>query len=110
MEATPAQLRKHTTRINAVLQEICDASNPAPLVQEVDGTIALARSCPGTLCREVTTDLGSRETALRLPIPDVRHPLFWIAIREQWDWKSKHRIRFRECALRLYAGAREEEA
>jgi hypothetical protein len=76
----------------------------------MDGTIALAKSCPGALSREVTTDLGVREIALRLPIPDTRDSRFWIAMQEQWDWKSKHKVCFRECGLRLYAGDRSEEA
>lgn len=110
MEATLTELRKHATRVNAVLQETCDASNPAPLVHLIDGTITLSPSCPVALRREVTTDLGLREIALRLPIPDARHPRFWVAMQEQWKWKSKHRVRFMECGLRLYVGERNEEA
>lgn len=110
MEATPTELRKHATRINAVLQNTCDASDPAPLVHLTDGTITLATSCPRALSREVTTDLGLREIALRLPIPDNRNPRFWIAMQEQWKWRSKHRACFVECGLRLYMGDRSEEA
>jgi hypothetical protein len=110
MEATRKELQKHTTKVNAVLQETCDASAPAPLVRLIDGTISLATSCPSALSREVVTDLGVREIALRLPIPDGRNPRFWIAMQEQWDWKSKNRVCFRECGLRLYVGDRTEEA
>jgi hypothetical protein len=110
MEAKRTELQEHTTRINAVLQEICDASDPAPLVHLVDGTISLATSCPSHLRREVTTDLGVREIALRLPIPDTHDPRFWIAMHEEWEWTSKHKARFFQCGLRLYMGSRSEEA
>jgi hypothetical protein len=110
MEAKRTELHEHTTRINAVLQEICDASDPAPLVRLVDGTISLATSCPSHLRREVTTDLGVREIALRLPIPDTHDPRFWIAMHEEWEWTSKHKARFFQCGLRLYMGSRSEEA
>jgi len=110
MEATRTELQKHTKRINAVLQETCDASAPAPLVQLADGTIGLAASCPSALRREVTTDLGLREIALRLPIPDTRNPRFWIALQEQWEWKGKHKACFVQCGLRLFMGDRGEEA
>jgi hypothetical protein len=110
MEATPTELRNHAGRINAVLQDTCDAPDPAPLVHLNDGIIALATSCPRALCREVTTDLGLRELALRLPIPDSRNPRFWIAMQEQWKWKSKHKVCFVECGLRFYVGERSEEA
>src|SRR6202795_3067486 len=110
MEATPRELRKHAKEINVVLQDTCDASDPAPLVDLTDGTIALAPSCPRALCREVTTDLGLREIALRLPIPDTQNPRFWIAMQERWRWKSKHRVYFVECGLRLYMGDKGEQA
>jgi hypothetical protein len=113
MDVKYAELKQHATRINAVLQETCDTSHPAPLVQESDGIIALAASCPSALSRTVTTDLGGRELALRLPIPDASNPRFWIVIQEQWEWKtkkSKYKVYFRACGLRLYAGDRSEEA
>jgi hypothetical protein len=110
MEATRTELQEHTKRINAVLQVVCDAPNPAPLVQLTDGTIALATSCPGPLRREVTTDLGIREIALRLPIPNSNNPRFWIAMQEQWEWRTKHRACFVQCGLRLYMGDRSEAA
>jgi hypothetical protein len=110
MDVTRTELQKHTKHINAVLQETCDATDPAPLIQLADGTIALATSCPWALRREVTSDLGVRETALRLPIPDTDNPRFWIAMQEQWQWISSHRARFLHCGLRLYSGERSGEA
>lgn len=110
MEATLAELQEHTSRINAILQQTCDALNPAPLVHLANGTIALATSCPSILRREVTTDLGVREIALRLPIPGAHNPRFWIAMQEQWEWVSRHRACFVQCGLRLYMGDRSEEA
>lgn len=110
MEIKPSLLNKHASTINSVLQETCGSPNPTPLVQSTDGVIRLAPSCPEVLCREVTTDLGIREIALRLPVPDKNQPRFWVALHEYWEWKGKHRLSFRTCALRLYMGDRSEEA
>lgn len=110
LEATPTELQKHATGVNAILQKISEASNPAPIANLSDGVITLAKSCPAELCREVTTDFGIREIALRLPVPDIRNPRFWIALQEQWGWKTKHRLWFIQCGLRLYIGERSEEA
>jgi hypothetical protein len=110
MEAKRAELQEHEKNINSVLQDICEAQDPAPLVHLTDGTITLAATCPLALRREVTTDLGVREIALRLPIPDATNPRFWIAMHERWEWISKHKARFLQCGLRLYVGERSEEA
>jgi hypothetical protein len=110
MEATHAQLQKHVKRINAVLQETCNAHHPSPLVQEADGVIALTTSCPPEMRREVTTDLGIRDIALRLPVPDTNNPRFWAGIRERWEWRRRHKASFCECSLRLYVGDRSEDA
>lgn len=110
IDVTRTELQNHTSQINAVLQETCDVRNPAPLVRLDDATIALAPSCPPALSREVTTDLGHRGIALRLPIPDARNPKFWVAIQERWQWKTRHRACFIECGLKFYAGDRSEGA
>src|SRR5438874_943010 len=110
MEASPKELRQHVTRINVVLQDTCNASAPAPLVNLVNAAITLAPSCPTALSRRVTTDLGVSEIALRLPIPDAKHPRFWIALHEQWQWKSVHKLYFDNCGLRLYMGDSGEQA
>lgn len=110
MDAKRSELQGHEKHINSVLQDVCEASYPAPLVHLTDGTIALATTCPPTLRREVITDLGFREIALRLPIPDVTNPQFWIAMHEDWEWQNRHTARFLRCGLRLYFGERSEEA
>jgi|ERR1700733_2778363 len=110
MEATRSELKKHAKHINAILQEVCDAPDRAPLVHLTDGTIALAKTCPWALRREVISDLGYLETALRLPIPDTDNPRFWIAMQEKWEWKGQHRACFLQCGLRLYIGERNGEA
>jgi len=113
MDVKYAELQKHAAKINAVLLQTCDTSHPAPLVQENDGHIAISTSCPPTLSRRVTTDLGGTEIALRLPIPDVHNPRFWIGIHEQWEWRAKtgkHKVYFLACGLRVYAGDRGEAA
>ena len=111
MDATPTALQKHAAEVNALLLEICEASDPAPLIELADdGSIALAKSCPAALRREVTTDFGSREIALRFPIPDTVNPRFWIAIQERWTWKGKHKLSFIQCGLRLYMGEKAQEA
>jgi hypothetical protein len=110
MKATPTDLHKHTAQINAILHEICQAGDPAPLIDFSEGIITLAKSCSPVLCREVTTDFGRLETALRLPIPDILNPRFWIQIQERWEWKSAHKLSFMQCGLRLYMGVKGEEA
>jgi hypothetical protein len=110
MEAKRAELQGHTKNINSLLQDICEAHDPAPLVHLTAGIIMLAPSCPPPLRRGVTTDLGLSEIALRLPIPDAENPRFWIAIQEEWEWVSKHKACFRRCGLRLYLGEKDEEA
>jgi len=113
MEAKRAQLKDHASIIAAVLRDVCDASNTGPLVQESDesGNIVIVITHSNKpLSRLVTTDLGLREPALRLPIPDAHQPRYWIGLHERWEWKSAHRIRFRDCGLRLYVGGENEEA
>jgi hypothetical protein len=109
MEATPKQLDEHAQRINAFLQELCGENQPAPLVRLDHEVISLATSCPTAIRRDVTTDLGLREIALQLPIPNSKKPRFWIGLHEKWEWTSKHRLRFVECGLRVYFGERSEE-
>jgi hypothetical protein len=108
MEAKLTELNGHTKGINAALTEVCIASNPGPLVR-MDGLI-ISTFNSGTLSRRVTTDLGSSEFAVRLPIPDANEPRFWIAMHERWKYKNKRTIRFLDCGLRLYIGPRDEEA
>jgi hypothetical protein len=110
MEAKPRELQNHVTKINAILQEVCDASNVGPLVEELDGAITVAASCPKPVSREVTTELGRIELALRLPIPSGDQPRYWVALHERWSWKGKHKISFRDCGLRLYIAEEGEEA
>jgi hypothetical protein len=108
MEARHAELRKHTSGINAVLKEACEAPNAGPLVWEKDLVIRTLDAAP--LSRRVTTDLGSSDFALRLPIPDTNQPRFWISLHESWEWKNRRTVRFRECGLGLYIGNEDEEA
>ena len=106
LEATPTKLQKHASEVNAVLRKICEASNPAPIVTLSEDVITLAKSCPPELCRQVATDFGVPEIALRLP----GNPRFWIGIHEKWGWKKPHRLFFIQCGLRLYIGERSEQA
>jgi len=108
MEAKPTDLKGHASKIGRILDEVCGASRAGPLVLAGDLIIATANCMP--LSRRVTTDLGGGEFALRLPIPDAQQPRYWIALHEHWEWKNKHKIRFRDCGLRLYIGGKEEEA
>ena len=50
------------------------------------------------------------DVRLSLAIPDTHNPRFWIAMGEYWRWKSKHRLYFVECGLRLYVGDRSDDA
>lgn len=101
MEVRPTELEKHAKQINAILQAACDANDPAPLVHLTDGTIALAATCPPMLRRDVITDLGRREIALRLPIPSKQKPRFWITLQEQWKSISRHKWSFVQSGLQL---------
>lgn len=109
MEATRTELQKHASKVNEILRKTCEISHPAPLIQEAEGIVSLSPSCPKSLSREVTSDLGVRETALRLPIPDADNPRFWAALGELWDFRGRHKVVFRQCGLRLYAGFADEE-
>jgi hypothetical protein len=112
MEAKLTDLPHHLTVINSTLMEVCRTSVASPLVtdREEQGMIVVNTFDHGSLSRKVQTDLGSSEVALRLPIPDVAKPRFWIAMHEQWAPISRHRIRFHECGLRLYLGSVDEDA
>lgn len=108
MEAKFTELKDHAKGINAVLAEVCAAPNSKPLLRE--DKLIISTSNSGILSRRVTTDLGSSEFAVRLPIPDANEARFWLAMHERWEYKNKRTIRFHDCGLRLYVGARYEEA
>jgi hypothetical protein len=112
MEARRTELTQHMARINSVLMEVCRASAASPLVRQLDdqGAIVVNTRGYGSISRKVLTDLGSSEVALRLPVPNVNKPPFWIALHERWIPVSRHKIRFRECGLRLYVGGVDEDA
>lgn len=112
MEAKRTELRNHTRNISVVLREVCDASNVGPLVREDDesGNIFVRPThWYKPVSRWVTTDLGRRESALRLSIPDGQQPRYWIGLHECWEQKSRIKICFRDCGLRLYVGGEDEE-
>src|ERR1035438_3724108 len=99
MEAKRAQLKDHASVIAGVLRDVCDASNAGPLVQEYDesGNIVIVITHSNNpLSRLVTTDLGLREPALRLPMPDDHQRRYWIGLHERWEWKSARRTRLHE--------------
>jgi hypothetical protein len=108
MEAKLTELNGHTKGINAALTEACIVPSSGPLVRVNDLIVSTFNS--GTLSRRVTSDLGSSEFAVRLPIPDANEPRFWIAMHERWGYKNKLTVRFLDCGLRLYVGSRDEEA
>jgi hypothetical protein len=107
MVAKPTDLRGHATKIATVLDEVCGSFNAGLLVLAKELIIITSDSPP--FSRRVTTDLGVSEFALRLPIPNAQQPRYWIGLHERWEWKSKHRIRFCDCGLRLYIGTSDEE-
>lgn len=113
MEVKRKDLKNHATSIAAVLQDVCDAFNTGPLVQENDESgniVIIITHWNKPFSRQVMTDLGGSESALRLPIPDAKHPRYWIGLHERWEPISKYKIRFRDCGLRLYVGSEEEQA
>jgi hypothetical protein len=92
--------------------EICHTSAASPLVREDEdqGAIVVNTFSHGQISRKVLTDLGSSEIALRIPIPDDVKPRFWIALHERWKPTGPHRLKFRDCGLRLYLGGTDEDA
>jgi len=108
MEAKVTELTDHKKGINAVLAEVCAASNPEPLLRQ--DNLIISTSDSRILSRRVTTDLGNSEFAVRLPIPDANEARFWLAMHEKWEYKTQRIVRFHNCGLRLYVGSRNEEA
>lgn len=106
METKHTNLRAHITTINAALRDVCGFGQTGPLVTEqVDqGRLIINTSDAGFLSKLVLTDLGSRETALPLPVPYRSKPRFWVALHENWEFVSKRKIRFMDCGLRIYFG------
>jgi hypothetical protein len=112
MEAKRTELNEHATGIAAVLEEVCETSNIGPLVRQYDesGSIVIRIvAWQQKLSRRVTTDLGEIEYALRLPLSS-QETRCWIGLHERWEHKGRHRVRFRDCGLRLYLGGEDEEA
>lgn len=112
MLAKRADVSNHVTFVSGIVAEICNVSNSEKLVREYEeaGSIMVritdwisARSRP------VTTDFGQSEPAVPLPVPPEQ-PRVWLGLHEVWDYISRHRVQFRECAVRLYIGSDDEEA
>jgi hypothetical protein len=112
MDAKRTDLSNHITLISRVVAEVCDAAGNERLVRAYDesGSIVVRiTDWVGGRSRTVTTDLGQSEPALRLPVPSHR-PRLWLGLHERWEPKGKRKVRFRECGVRLYIGASDEEA
>jgi hypothetical protein len=102
LEIKRDQLKEHARSINSLLQVVLKASHSGPFVKEYEGGISLVGW--SDLTREVTTDWGQVEVVLRLPVPDVERPRYWISLHEQWQHTGKRQVRFSECGLRIYQG------
>ena len=110
MDARRADLANHVTAISKIVAEVCSAPVSEPLVRAYDesGSIVVRiTDWVGGRSRNVTTDLGQSEPALRLPVPSDR-PRLWLGLHERWTPVGKHRIHFQDCAIRLYIGAVDE--
>jgi hypothetical protein len=108
MEGKSDQLANHVAKISAILQKECKISS-GPLVIDQDLQITIPNG-PMPPFRKVTTDFGSIESALELPISTQHHQRkYWIGLHEGWAPKSRHRIRFDRCSLRVYVGSTNQE-
>jgi hypothetical protein len=112
MDTKRTDLAEHATGISKILTEISGASGSEPLVRIFDAAgsvVVRITDWSRARSRSVTTDLGQSEPALRLPVPPNR-PRLWLGLHERWEPTGRNRIRFRDCAVRLYIGASDEEA
>jgi hypothetical protein len=112
MDVKRTDLENHVTAIATVLVEVCRASKSERLVRAYDEsgkTVVRITDWTVTRSRTVTTDLGQSEPALELPVP-ANQPRLWLGLHERWETRGKRKIRFRDCGLRIYIGARDEEA
>jgi hypothetical protein len=118
MEVKRSEISEHATDIARIFAGLCGTKLVSPLVgplkDEGAGELVLAivggPPNPALPHRTVTTDLGLIETVLGLPIPDAKERKFWIGLNESWELHGKYKVSFRNCGLRLYIGAANEES
>ena len=110
MECKSNQFAKHVAEISAILQRECGIPGVGALVAHEDFQVKI-RSGPMPFFRPVTTEFGVIEYALELPISTQRHQRkYWVGLHEAWQpLRSKHKIRFSHCSLRLYVGGADRE-
>ena len=114
MEINREDLGAHSSRIASVLAHLCRAKATGPFVRTSEDsgavvtTLGSITGTPNLVFRDVTTDLGMRETVLGLPIPNEAARRYWIGLHETWVWLGKHRLSFLQCGLRLYVGGTDE--
>jgi hypothetical protein len=109
MEVNSGQFASHASKISAILQNECRLPQAGPLVITRDFHLTIPNG-PTPPFRKMTTDFGRIESALELPISTQRHQRkYWVGLNEDWAQISKHKIRFRECLLRLYVGNPNQE-
>lgn len=112
LEATGQELFDHTRNLNHIVEQVCGLRNVSPLISsqpQGDWLIGIPNSASAGVFKAVTTDLGQRENAIRLPIPDAGNARYSVSLHEHWARSSK-KFRFLECALRLYVGHEDEDA
>jgi hypothetical protein len=109
MECKRNQFDKHVSEITSILLKECQISKPQPLVTCENFQIKI-RNGPTPPFRQVTTEFDFLEYALELPVSSQRHRRkYWVAFHEGWSAVGTHRIRFRQCSLRLYVSMAKEE-
>lgn len=114
MEIHQNKFREHAKDVSQILAEVCVIPAGGSLVSMSDeaGTrvigVAVSGAVPHQQHREVTSDLGRRETVLGFPIPTPGRPRYWIGVHEIWR-PTKKRLSFVSCGLRLYMGFAEEQ-
>jgi hypothetical protein len=116
MEAKRSEMSGHAKAISRVLANLCEVTLLAPLLKVSDDGNIVAITVQGgpqnssLTQRTVTTDLGGIETVLGLPIPDRKPPKLWIGLHEAWVFRGKYKLGFKDCGIRVYIGASDEES
>src|ERR1017187_3696675 len=110
MECKISQFGHHAKEISAILQRECGISGAGSLVVDQNFQITI-RSGPMPQFRPVTTEFGRLEYALGLPVSTQSHQRkYWVGLHEAWKpTRSKHKISFSQCSLRLYVNSTTQE-
>lgn len=111
------KLRDHVAVISRTVAIACGGTPSGPLLEDTDGGgrvvigVRPRVHIPGISVREVTSDLGSNESVIGLPVPGASPPL-WLGLHETWEHvqRPQNTVAFVDCGLRVYLGQLERTA